>query len=213
MNALLKKSLAEFVGVTVFLTAITAGANNGLKPFTVALALGLMILVTGGVSGGHLNPAVSLFFYARKEISLGTLLAYLGAQLAGGFAGASLGALLTGTTNKSFITSGGTIAPMAIAGEVVATAGLVWIIGTLVQNKLGNLIPAAVAAWIITAASFTSTGAQANPAVTFGLLVQGSWPTNFGGPLIVAQVGGVLVAILLLMLFAPKAKKSSTRNK
>jgi len=213
MNALLKKSIAEFVGVTVFLTAITAGANNGLKPFTVALALGLMILLTGGVSGGHLNPAVSLFFYARKEITLGNLLAYIAAQLAGAFAGASLGALLTGTTNKSFVATGGSIATMAIASEVVATAGLVWIIGTLVQNKLGNLIPVAVAAWIVTAASFTSTGAQANPAVTFGLMVQGSWPTNFGSALIVAQIGGVLLAILLLMLFAPKAKKPATRKK
>ncbi|MFM5952587.1 MAG: aquaporin [Micrococcales bacterium] len=213
MNALLKKSIAEFVGVTVFLTAITAGANNGLKPFTVALALGLMILLTGGVSGGHLNPAVSLFFYARKEITLGNLLAYIAAQLAGAFAGASLGALLTGTTNKSFVATGGSIATMAIASEVVATAGLVWIIGTLVQNKLGNLIPVAVAAWIVTAASFTSTGAQANPAVTFGLMVQGSWPTNFGSALIVAQIGGVLLAILLLMLFAPKAKKTATKKK
>jgi glycerol uptake facilitator-like aquaporin len=213
MNALLKKSLAEFVGVTLFLTAITAGANNGLKPFTVALALALMILLTGGVSGGHLNPAVSLFFYARKEINLGTFLAYVVAQLAGGFAGASLGALLTGTTNKSFVTSGGSIATMAIAGEVVATAGLVWIIGTLVQNKLGKLIPVAVGAWIVTAASFTSTGAQANPAVTFGLLVQGSWPTNFGGQLVVAQVAGVLIAILLLMVFAPSKKKTASRKK
>lgn len=213
MNALLKKSLAEFVGVTVFLTAITAGANNGLKPFTVALALVVMILVTGGVSGGHLNPAVSLFFYSRKEINLGTFLAYAGAQLAGAFAGASLGALLTGTTNKSFVATQATIAPMAIAGEVVATAGLVWIIGTLVQNKLGNLIPFAVGAWIITAASFTSTGAQANPAVTFGLMVQGSWPTTFGAPLIVAQVAGVLVAILLLIVFTPSKKKTAARKK
>lgn len=212
MNALLKKSLAEFVGVTVFLTAITAGANNGLKPFTVALALAVMILVTGGVSGGHLNPAVSLFFYARKEINLGTFLAYAGSQLAGGFAGASLGALLTGTTNKSFIASGGTIAPMAIAGEVVATAGLLWIIGTLIQNKMGNLIPFAVGAWIVTAASFTSTGAQANPAVTFGLMVQGSWPTSFGAPLIVAQVAGVLVAIVLLIVFGPAKKKTAARK-
>ena len=212
MNALLKKSLAEFVGVTFFLTAITAGADNGLKPFTVGLALAIMILLTGGVSGGHLNPAVSLFFYARKDISLGTLLAYVGAQLAGGFTGAWLGALLTGTVNKSFIFSELQIAPKGLAGEVVATAGLVWLIGTLVQNKLGNLIPFAVGAWIITAASFTSTGAQANPAVTLGLLVQGSLPTSYGGPLVLAQIAGVLVAILLLILFTPKAKKGSAKK-
>ena len=212
MNALLKKSLAEFVGVTVFLTAITAAGNEFLKPFTVALALGLMILLTGGVSGGHLNPAVTLFFFARKEITLGTALAYVGAQLAGGFAGASLGAVLTGTVNKSFIAGTGSANVALFVGEVVATAGLVWIIGTLVQNKLGNLIPAAVAAWILTAATFTATGAQANPAVSFGLMVQGSLPTTVGGPLVLAQVTGVVVAVVLLMVFAPKAKKASKKK-
>ena len=213
MNALLKKSIAEFVGVTVFLTAITAANNDILKPFTVAIALCLMILLTGGVSGGHLNPAVTLFFYARKEITLGSALSYIGAQLAGAFAGASLGAVLTGTINKSFIATGGTIAAKGLVGEIVATAGLVWIIGTLIQNKQSNFIPVAVGGWIVTAATFTTTGAQANPAVTFGLMVQGSWPTSFGGPLIIAQVVGVLIAILLLIIFAPKAKKAVARKK
>ena len=212
MNALLKKSLAEFVGVTVFLTAITAAGNEFLKPFTVAVALGLMILLTGGVSGGHLNPAVSLYFWARKEITFGTTIAYIAAQLAGGFAGATLGSVLTGTVNKSFIVgTGGTTAAMFV-GEVVATAGLVWIIGTLVQNKLGNLIPAAVAAWIITAATFTATGAQANPAVSFGLIIQGSLPTTVAGPLILAQAIGVVVAVLLLNVFAPKLKKAAKKK-
>ena len=212
MNALLKKSLAEFVGVTVFLTAITAAGNEFLKPFTVALALGLMILLTGGVSGGHLNPAVTLFFFARKEITLGTALAYVAAQLAGGFAGATLGAVLTGTVNKSFIVGAGSASTAMFAGELVATAGLVWIIGTLVQNKLGNLIPVAVPAWVLTAATFTLTGAQANPAVSFGLMVQGSLPTTSGGPLVLAQVTGVVLAVLLLLVFAPKAKKTTKKK-
>ena len=169
-------------------------------------------MVTAPISGGHLNPAVTLFFYSRKEISLGTALAYVVAQLAGGFAGASLGAVLTGTVNKNFILGTGSANAAMFAGEVVATAGLVWIIGTLVQHKLGNLIPFAVGAWIVTAASFTSTGAQANPAVTFGLMVQGSWPTSFGGPLVLAQIAGVLVAVLLLIVFAPAKKKAAAKK-
>lgn len=213
MNALLKKSLAEFVGVTVFLTAITGANNDYVKPFTVALALGIMILATGGVSGGHLNPAVSLFFYARKEINLGTLLAYVAAQLSGAFVGASLGSYLVGSTYKSFITTAGSVSASALTGEVIATAGLVWLIGTLVQNKLGSLIPFAVAAWIITAATFTTTGAQANPAVSFGLIVHGSLPTNFAGPIVLAQLGGVIVSTLLLIIFAPKAKKAAAKKK
>lgn len=212
MNALLKKSLAEFIGVALALTAITAAGNEFLKPVTVAVAYGLAIFLTIGVSGAHLNPAVTLFFYARKEITLGTGLAYVAAQLGGAFAGASLGALLTGTVNKSFIMGTGSASTAMFAGEIVATAGLVWIIGTLVQNKLVNLIPVAVAAWVLTAATFTATGAQANPAVSFGLVIQGSLPTSYAGPLVLAQVVGVVVAVLLLIAFSPKTKKTTKKK-
>lgn len=213
MSPLLRKSLAEFVGVTVFLTAVTGSTNNVLKPFAIALTIGLMILLTSGISGSHLNPAVTLFFFARKEINFPTALSYIAAQLAGAFAGASLGAVLTGTMNKSFISSGGTLSTAAFVSEVVATAGLVWVFATLLQNKLANLIPVAVAAWVLAASIFTSTGAQANPAVTFGLVIQGSWPTGFGGTTVIAQVVGVIVAIILLMLLAPKSKKTSAKRK
>lgn len=212
MNPLLKKSLAEFIGVALALTAITAAGNEFLKPFTVAIAYGLAIFLTIGISGAHLNPAVTLFFYSRKEITLGTGLAYLVAQLAGGFTGASLGAVLTGTSNKSFIMGTGTASTAMFVGEIVATAGLVWIIGTLVQNKLINLMPVAVGAWVLTAATFTETGAQANPAVSFGLMVQGSLATSAGGPLVLAQIIGVVAAILLLIVFAPKAKKNAKKK-
>jgi arsenate reductase len=120
--------------------------------------------------------------------------------------------VLTGTLNKSFIVGVGSANAAMFVGDVVATAGLVWIIGTLVQNKLGNLIPVAVAAWVLTAATFTATGAQANPAVSFGLAVQGSLPTTYAGPLVLAQVIGVVVAIVLLMVFAPKAKKAAKKK-
>jgi glycerol uptake facilitator-like aquaporin len=68
-------------------------------------------------------------------------------------------------------------------------------------------------AWVIAAGSFTLTGAQANPSVTFGLMFQGLAP-NQGVSLIVAQVFGLLVTLLLLMFFAPaKRKRAATRKK
>ena len=210
MNALLKKSLAEFVGVTVFLTAITASAS-GFKPLSLAIALGLMILLTGAVSGGHLNPAVTLFFFARKEITLGTLLAYVAAQIAGAIAGANLGVLFTGSKLVGITASAINVAPAAFTGEVVATAGLVWIIGTLIQNKQTQLIPVAVAAWVFSAANFTPTGAQANPAVTVGLMLQGI-AANQASMLVIAQLVGLVVAILLLIVFSPKAKKANKKK-
>ena len=205
MNALLKKSLAEFVGVTGFLTAITA-ANADFKTFSLALTLGIMIIVTGPISGGHLNPVVSLYFYIKREITLGNLLAFVGAQLAGGIAGANLGALISGKNLVGFKGIAENLPFGYLAGEVVATAGLVWLIATLVNNKQGNVIPFAVAAWVFAAANFTPTGAQANPAVTFGLMIQGL-ASNQGVSLMVAEVFGLLLAIILLIVLAPKAKK------
>lgn len=211
MNALLKKSLAEFVGVTVFLTAITA-SSMPLKVISLALALGIMIIVTGPISGGHLNPVVSLYFYIKREITLGNLLAFVGAQLAGGIAGAYLGGLISGKNLTGFSGTGDNLPISYLAGEVLATAGLVWLIATLINNKQTGWIPFAVAAWVMAAANFTLTGAQANPAVTLGVMVQGL-ASNQGVSLIVAEVFGLLVAVILLMVFAPAKKKAAARKK
>ena len=209
LNALLKKSLAEFIGVTVFLTAITA-SGGGLKTLALAIALGTMILVTGPISGGHLNPAVSLYFFAKKEITAGTLLGYVVAQLAGGAAGVYLGAFLSQSGSVPGFQSAGSIVPgYALVGEALATAGLIWIIQTLINNKQTALIPYAVAAWVFSAANFTVTGAQANPAVTFGLMLKGAAgvSSNLGSLIIIAELVGVAVALGLGILFAAKARK------
>lgn len=87
MNATLKKVIAEFLGTFTYLLAI-AGAAASESPFrglTAALTLGLMILSLGGISGGHFNPAVSIYFFAKKTISFGTLIAFIAAQLIGAF--------------------------------------------------------------------------------------------------------------------------------
>ena len=211
MNALLKKSIAEFLGVTVFLTAITASTTD-FKTGALAIALGLMVLITGPISGGHLNPAVSLYFFIKREITPGTLLAYVGAQFAGALVGSQLGKFLTGSQVSGFAAPGDNLPLSYLAGEVVATAGLVWVIATLVNNKLGHLIPLAVAAWVFSAANFTPTGAQANPAVTLGVMVQGM-ASNQGVSLMVAEILGLLIAFFILVLLAPKAKKSTSKKK
>ena len=209
MNTFAKKLLAEFIGVTVFLTAITGAllSGSGLPTVALATALGLMILLTAGVSGGHLNPAVSLFFFARKQLSAGDLLGYIAAQLAGGFVGTLIGSTLWQKSIMAPSLDNGA-GLSAILSELLATAGLVWIIGTLADSNRGNIIPAAVGLWVAAAAIFTSTGAQANPAVSFGLLFYplGGHPLGTQAVLVLAQLAGALVAVVLLNTFGSKAK-------
>jgi glycerol uptake facilitator protein len=52
------------------------------------------VYVAGGVSGAHLNPAVSLAMAVRRGFAWGKLLAYWAAQVTGGFV-ASLVVFLT----------------------------------------------------------------------------------------------------------------------
>jgi arsenate reductase (thioredoxin) len=211
MNALLKKSLAEFVGVTVFLTSII-GATGILRTIAFALTIGLMILLLRPISGAHLNPATSLYFLSKRQITTGTFLAYVGAQLAGALAGVALGEAISGGNVGGFSGLASNLPSAYFIGEVLATAGMIFLIGTLLNNKQDTWLPFAVTAWVIAAATFTKTGAQANPAVTFGLMFNGM-PANQGVALMVAEVTGVLVAVILLMIFSPSKKKQGTRKK
>lgn len=219
MNATLKKSIAEFVGVGVFLTAIISSTSStfnqtpGFANVALGVSLGLMILLTAGTSGGHLNPAVSLYFFAKKAISLNTLISYVIAQLLGATAGVYLGSLLSGGT---FATgNNGTAGTAAFVAEAFSTAILVWLVGYLAANNHGDKIPFAVGAWVVAASLYTSTGAQANPAVTFGLLFHGQ-SVSYVGTIIVAELVGLVVALLGLSFVtnaqAPKAAKKSKKK-
>ena len=220
---LLRKMLAEFVGVTLFLTAIiSAGATFGKpevqNPFhaaALAITLGIAALLTGSISGGHLNPAVSLYFFSRKELSAGDFIGYLVAQLLGATAGVALGEALHGYHIAGFTTGTSTLDVVpAFVGEVVATAGLVLLIVTLIQNKMTHLIPFGLMLWVFAAFNFTPTGAQANPAVTFGLMVDGKLSVSAGSQLVLAEIVGLLLAVLLsLLLTSATAKKKAAAKK
>ena len=213
MNATLKKVIAEFIGTFTFLLAIAGASASGspLKQISLALTLGLMILVLGGISGGHFNPAVSIYFYAKKQLSFGELVSYVVAQLVGAFFGVAAGLGLWDKT-ISPLTDGNQVSAPIFLGELLATAGLVFIIGTLVNNKQANLIWIAVATWVFAAGTFTVTGAMANPAVAFGLMFNGI-STGSISSIILAQLAGLLAAILLLLVTGAAVAKKAPAKK
>ena len=95
-----RRLVAEALG-TALLLAIGIGSGvmgERLSGGNVAIALlgntlatgaGLVVLITilGPISGAHFNPAVSLAFALRRELSPGLALAYSAAQVLGGLAG------------------------------------------------------------------------------------------------------------------------------
>lgn len=213
MNATLKKVIAEFIGTFTFLLAIAGASTSGspLKQISLALTLGLMILTLGGISGGHFNPAVSIYFFAKKDLSFGQLVAYVAAQLTGAFFGVAAG---LGLWQKEIspLVDGNQVETSVFMGEVAATAGLVFIIATLVNNKQANLIWIAVASWVFAAGTFTVTGAMANPAVAFGLMFNGI-STGSIASIVIAQLVGLLVAVVVLAITGAKVAKKAPAKK
>ena len=82
------KYFVEFIGTFVFLAIILNVVNQKVKwaPLAIGLALTMVVLCGGGISGGHFNPAVSIMFFLNKKLSGIDLTCYIIAQILGGIA-------------------------------------------------------------------------------------------------------------------------------
>ncbi len=71
--------LAEFLGTFLLLTAIFYTGNF----LAIGAALALVVFLFGNISGGHVNPAVSLAMYLKGSLSVTELALYIVAQALG----------------------------------------------------------------------------------------------------------------------------------
>ena len=216
-----KGLFAEFLGTALLVTAIVGSGIMGsnlsgdllvaliANALSTALALGLLILTLGTVSGAHFNPVVSMALAIDQRFKAASVAPYLVTQFAGAVAGAVLANVMFGSeaiqvSSKPMASEGAAI------GEVVATAGLVFIILNLIQTKRTELIAVAVPAWIGSAYFFTSSTSFANPAVTVGRIFTDSFAGI--GPqsvpsFVIAQLLGAALGIVLAKTLASSKKK------
>jgi glycerol uptake facilitator-like aquaporin len=172
-----RKLAAEALGTLLLVCTVVgsgimavnlAGGNDAVALLGNTIATGaiLYVLITifGPVSGAHFNPAVSMVFRLRGELSNNDFLAYVGAQLIGGLLGTALAhamfelALLTPSVNIR--TGHG-----QFLAETVATFGLVMtILGGLKYRA--EAVPMLVGLYITAGYWFTASTSFANPAVT-----------------------------------------------
>ena len=69
----MNKYLAEFFGTLLFVYIILATGN----PIAIGIALGLVIMVTAPISGGHVNPAVSVTMAMLGKLPRSEILPYI----------------------------------------------------------------------------------------------------------------------------------------
>jgi glycerol uptake facilitator-like aquaporin len=74
------KYLVEFLGTTFFIYIYLATGN----PLAIGAALALVILLTMNISGGYINPAVTIVMASAGKIPTVDLIPYCLAQIFGG---------------------------------------------------------------------------------------------------------------------------------
>lgn len=217
-HTLLRRASAEFLGTAVLVATVVGSGIMGtllsdnlavtllINAVATVAVLAVLIWAVGPISGAHFNPVVSGVAMVRREMPIGEGVVYIVVQIIGACAGAVLANLmfaLSPITESTHERQGMNI----WLGEIVATAGLLLVIGALTRTGRGYLGPALVPAWIGAAYFFTSSTSFANPAVTIGR----SLTDTFAGiapasvPLfIVFQVIGATIGALLTEFFYPR---------
>ena len=203
-----RRLAAEIIG-TAGLLATVVGSGimaERLADGNVALALlgntlptgailVVLILVFGPVSGAHYNPAVTLAFVLRRELSVSVAILYVAAQVVGAMLGVVAAHLMfeEGIFQLSTtVREGGA----QWFSESVATFGLVaTILGTLRWRP--EAVAYAVGLFITAGYWFTASTSFANPAVTIGRAFTDTFSGIHPGDapaFIVAQLIGAIVA-------------------
>jgi aquaporin Z len=195
-NSLAPKLLAEFIGTFAFVfigagAAAVVGEGAGLPGVVaVAFAHGLAIMAFafayGSVSGGHMNPAVTIGVLAAGAMGVGEAVGYVVSQLIGGIAGALLlrtvlGGAETGlgtptlAHNLALGASTVTITPGAgfVIEAVLAFFLVTVVLSTAVAGRAGSLAPLAIGMTLTfnILMGGALTGAPFNPARALGPMV------------------------------------------
>lgn len=188
-----------------------SGGNVAIALLANTVATGailfVLIAMLGPLSGAHFNPAVTLTFAVRREITAKLAALYVAAQIAGGAMGAFAAHLMFDLPILQFSTK----ARAGIgqwSGEFIATFGLVLTILLLLKHR-ASAIPAAVALYITSAYWFTSSTSFANPAIS----IVRSLSNTFAGiapadvPMFIAmQLVGAMAAVAAAKALGAGAK-------
>lgn len=205
---LARRLVSEFLGTGLLVATVVgsgvmaealAGGNVAVALLGNTLATGailvVLIAVFGPISGAHFNPAVSLIFLVMRELRPGDFLLYVSVQILGGIAGTLVAHLMFDLPLlqlSQHVRHG----PGQIVSEIVAAFGLLaTILGC--RRARPDLMPIAIALFVVAGYWFTASTCFANPAVA----IARSLTDTFSGIrprdvpwFILAEIAGALLA-------------------
>ncbi|GAB2272401.1 Aquaporin PIP2-5 [Dionaea muscipula] len=190
--------IAEYIATLLFLyitimTVIGYKSENsptspcgGVGLLGIAWAFGGMIFVlvycTAGISGGHINPAVTFGLFLARKVTLVRALFYMGAQCLGAICGAGL---VKGFQRAYYVRYGGGVNEVsagynkgtALAAEIIGTFVLVYVVFSATDPKRNARdshvpvlapLPIGFAVFMVHLATIPIDGTSINPARSLG---------------------------------------------
>jgi len=215
--------LAEFVATMMFVfmgTGLlvsynkdkTEGSPLGAGLVSISLGFGIalstMIYTVANISGGHLNPAVTIGLTLIRQIELFKAIGYVGCQMAGAIVGTALMyGVMPDNVTETIHMGATSLAPGVTPGEgcaieICLTFILVFTVCATAElsgdlKSMGRFAPLAIGYSVLVdhMIGVPFTGASMNPARSFGpAVVSGYWLNHWVywvGPI----VGGIFAAV------------------
>jgi glycerol uptake facilitator-like aquaporin len=214
-----RRLTAELLG-TLILVATVVGSGIMAERLTHDVALALLgntlptgailvvlITILGPISGAHFNPAVSLVFVLKRELTLGEGLLYATAQVIGGMLGTVLAHAMFALPliDMSLKARAGAA---QLLSEGVAAFGLVVTILAGIRFAT-TAVPWLVGLYITAAYWFTASTSFANPAVAIARSLTNTFsgirPVDLPGFIAAELLGAIIALALCRWLLRPQA--------
>jgi len=193
--------VATVVGSGIMAESLTRDVALALLGNTLPTGAILVVLITilGPISGAHFNPAVTLIFALKRELTPRDALLYIVVQIAGGIVGTMMAHAMFAL-------------PLLDASLKMRTGGAQWLAESvaafgLVATILAGVrferfsVPWLVGLYITAAYWFTSSTSFANPAVAIARSMTNTFsgirPTDLPG-FIAAEFCGAVAALMLM---------------
>jgi MIP family channel proteins len=223
MDSSVKAYIAELLGtftlvfigglsvVVVTTPEFSGNANVVIPALAHGLALVVLAFVYGGISGTHVNPAITLSLLLGGKIEAVKGIVYIVMQVIGAILAALVIETLLPQGNAGQATGGITASNLTGAGvlEFLFTfllATTVW--QTAAHGRAGNLAPIAIGLTLTVCilAGGVISGASLNPARTLGPAIIGG-DLSYAPVYIIAQLlGGVAAWVVNAMVLTPDKK-------
>jgi glycerol uptake facilitator-like aquaporin len=208
--------VATVIGSGIMAETLTKDVALALLGNTLPTGAILVVLITilGPISGAHFNPAVSLVFALKRDLTARDALLYVAAQIVGGIVGTMMAHAMFAL-------------PVLDASMKVRTGGAQWfaegvaafgLVATILAGIRFNrpAIPWLVGLYITAAYWFTSSTSFANPAVAIARSMTNTFsgirPADLPG-FVAAELCGAVAALMFMSWLLRERGEAATAIK